>query len=245
MRPPLRRYRRDFDHSYAFGVFPTLELLLGRPQCVRQVLLYDPGKGRQGLDGLLASCRRHGIVARVCPHAIRRIAGRPFAAVGVFDKYDAPLDPRASHLVLHRPQQEGNLGTIIRTMVGFGLRDLVLIGPSPDVMAPEVIRSSMGAVFHLRHARLGSLDDYHRTAPDHHLACFMTDGAVPLEQLTLRPPFSLIFGSEGAGLPADVRCLGTTVCIRHGPTIDSLNLGVAVGIALHATAAAVSGGAPL
>ena len=32
----LKRYQKDFAHSYSFGVFPTLELLAYRPEHVAQ-----------------------------------------------------------------------------------------------------------------------------------------------------------------------------------------------------------------
>ena len=46
----------------------------------------------------------------------------------------------------------GNLGTIMRTMVGFGMEDLAIIRPGVDAYDPKVIRASMGSIFHLRFA---------------------------------------------------------------------------------------------
>jgi RNA methyltransferase, TrmH family len=46
-------------------------------------------------------------------------------------------------------------------------------------------------------------------------------------------PFALVFGSEPAGLSAEYRKVGTSVRIPHGGRIDSLNLPIAVGIALY------------
>jgi TrmH family RNA methyltransferase len=62
----------------------------------------------------------------------------------------------------------------------------------------------------------------------------MTDGERALGDVNWQPPLALVFGNEGAGLAPEVRVLGTSVRIPHSDRVDSLNLAVAVGIALHA-----------
>jgi len=44
----------------------------------------------------------------------------------------------------------------------------------------------------------------------------------------------LIFGNEGAGLPAEFSQLGQPVRIPHSNDIDSLNLSVAAAIGMYA-----------
>jgi len=61
----------------------------------------------------------------------------------------------------------------------------------------------------------------------------MTDGAQSLETIRLQSPFALVFGSEGAGLSDEYREIGTSVVIPQSKRIDSLNLSLAVGIALQ------------
>ena len=46
-------------------------------------------------------------------------------------------------------------------------------------------------------------------------------------------PFSLIFGNEATGLDDSFLEVGQSVLIRHSDRIDSLNLSMAVGIALY------------
>ncbi len=41
--PPLKRYQKEFEHSYTFGVYPTLELLDLRPGSVMDVLFHSQG----------------------------------------------------------------------------------------------------------------------------------------------------------------------------------------------------------
>jgi TrmH family RNA methyltransferase len=229
----LVRYRRSSPVSYAFGVYPTLEMLSVCPELAEAVLLDDPERGGDGVARLREFCCARGVPVQVAPRVIRRVSGRFFPAVGVFRKPSRPIAAGDNHVVLCRPQYRGNVGTIVRTMVGFGFGHLALVGEGADLMHPDVVRASMGAVFRLRWAQFGGLDEYFRAFPGHHLCCFDAAGTVPVDQFSPLHPFALVFGSEGDGLPAGAAALGTTVRIGHGPSIDSLNLGVAVGIALH------------
>lgn len=228
----LQRYRPSHDLSYTFGISPTLELLAVCPEQAEQVLLHD-GKGGPGVAKLRALCGACGVRIGVNPRGIRQVSARFFPAVGVFRKFSRPLRPAADHVLLFRPQFCGNVGTVVRTMVGFGVEDLAVVRPAPDLMSPDVVRGSMGAVFRLHWTEFDDLDAYRRAFAGHSLYCFTPNGDQPVERLVPRRPFALVFGSEGAGLPSAVRRAETTVRIGHRAAIDSLNLGVAVGIALH------------
>jgi len=228
-----QRYSKSCAYSYAFGISASIELLRWRPRWAREVLVLREDTGSTGVGQLVHLCEARGIPVRCCPHVIRRIAGREYPAVGVFTKYGLPIHSEANHLVLHQPRRTGNIGTTIRTMIGFGVTHLAVVGPGPEIASPEVVRASMGALFRLRWTRFETLAEYAGAFPEHRLYCFMTDGELCLEGLAPQPPFSLVFGSEGEGLPAIARRLGTTVQICHSRRIDSLNLGVAAGIALH------------
>ncbi len=234
--PRLTRYQSGLGYSYAFGVFPALELLRAQPNIVRQILLHDPQRGGKGIGKILKVCDAHGITTSICPRAIHRIAGRPHPVVAVFDKQHHTLRLHTNHVLLHEPSYEGNVGTIMRTMLGFGLRDLAVIGAGIDLQSPSVVRASMGAVFGLRFAVFSSMDGYLHAVGSRQLCMFTLDANLTLEQFTPRPPFTLAFGSEGAGLPNNLPASGTRVRIPHADTIDSLNLAVAAGIAMYRTA---------
>lgn len=46
--------------------------------------------------------------------------------IGVFEKYVTDLSWEESHIVLVNPGDSGNLGTILRTGLGFGFRDYAI-----------------------------------------------------------------------------------------------------------------------
>ncbi len=65
-----------------------------------------------------------------------------------------------NHIVLVNPSNSGNLGTIIRSMVGFGIYDLAIIKPAVDIFDLKTIRASMGAIFNIRFSYFDSFSDY-------------------------------------------------------------------------------------
>jgi TrmH family RNA methyltransferase len=233
MHLDLRSYKRRSTHSYALGVLPTLELLRHRAPDVLRVYLSVKGERNRGVAKIRALCERAGIDLRTSDAAVRRLAkAENCYAVGVFRKYRSRLREDGSHVVLVNPDNMGNLGTIARTMLGYGFRDLAIIEPAADVLDPRTVRASMGALFQLRCARFADFGAYWERHGAQAYA-FMTDGASSLDTAVFQEPCSLIFGNEGRGLPAEYARVGRSVRIEQASAIDSLNLAVAVGIALH------------
>ena len=234
----LRRYKKDFGHSYSFGVFPTLELLTHRPESVRLVVAHSKGSRSSGWEKLEAHCAAHAVPFVVDDRAVERLAHKGNVYVfGVFEKYDAPLSATADHLLLVQPSDHGNLGTIARTLLAFGTCDVALVAPAVDIFSPHVVRASMGATFALRFSYFGTFGAY-RTAfgSDRTLYPFMLGAPTPLGKVTFQRPYTLIFGPEGAGLPTEYAEVGVPVTIPQSPQVESLNLAVAVAVALYEAA---------
>ncbi|MBN1429877.1 MAG: TrmH family RNA methyltransferase [Anaerolineae bacterium] len=229
----LKSYKKEFDHAYSFGVFATLELLDARPEHLLKVVLASRGERNAGVARLREACVRHCIPVDVNDAVIERLSPKEsHLAIGVLRKYSACLDTDRNHLVLVNPGDMGNLGTIIRTMIGFGFTDLALIRPAVDIFDPRVIRASMGAVFRLTFEYFDHFDDY-RAAFGHNLYLLMTNGQAVIDQVVFESPFALVFGNESSGLADEFFTLGTSIVIPHNRQIDSLNLSVAAGIALY------------
>ncbi len=230
----LKRYKKDDLHSYSFGTFPTLELLTHRPEQARRVVAHSKGATSEGVRRIEARCRELGVPFEVNDRLVERLSHKGNVYVfAVFEKFAVPLAKSADHLLLVNPSDMGNLGTIARTMLGFGVRDLALVTPAADPFNPHVVRASMGAVFALRIQPFESLAAY-RALHRHRLYPFMLHGERRLDEVSFASPCTLVFGPEGAGLPECYREVGTSVTIPQSPLIESLNLAVAVGIALYA-----------
>ena len=229
----LKKYQKDFAYSYSFGVFPTVELLTHRPEQVVRVVAHSKGEKSSGLAKLKDLCAVYGVPFETNDRAVERLSHKGNVYVfGVFDKYDALPSAEANHLLLVNPSDNGNLGTIARTMLAFGVRDLALLEPAVDIFNPHVVRASMGATFALRFSYFSSLEAYQKTF-SRTLYPFMLDAAKLLGDVDFTAPYTLVFGPEGAGLPPEYKGVGKSVVIPQSPLVESLNLAVAVGVALY------------
>lgn len=237
--PSLEAYSRSLNYSYALGLFPASELMKKRPELARRLLVSTKAEGSEGLDALRALCMEHRVREEHADKILTRVSGKEncFAAV-VFDKFQSELNPSGNHLVLHHPSDKGNLGTMLRTALGFGYRDIAVIRPAADAFDPHVVRASMGAIFGLNLRYYDDFDAYRAEFPQHMLYPFMLDASVPLAEGVARKktPFSLIMGNEGSGLPPEFAACGQPVRIPHNNEIDSLNLSVAAAIGMYAFA---------
>ena len=126
----------------------------------------------------------------------------------------------------------GNLGTIIRTILGFGFHDLAIIEKAVDIFHPDVVRASMGALFQVRYSRFSSFQTYKESFP-RNLYLLTTDGDILLSEACFKPTFGLVFGPENAGLSQEYYNYGTTIRIPQNSKIDSFNLAVSVGVTLY------------
>ena len=231
--PKLEPYSRKLDYSYALGVFPALMLMEAQPQRALRLLLHPDGLKNEGVAKLREMCATRGVREEMAERVLRRESKKDncFAAL-VFEKFDSDLDPAACHAVLCQISDSGNLGTAMRSLLGFGIRDVALIRPCVDVFEPHALRASMGAFYKLRVHTYDSFADYRAAHPDRPLFPFMLDGAIPLNEAArgAKPPFSLVFGNEQTGLPPEFAQLGQSVMIPQSSEIDSLNLAVAVSV---------------
>lgn len=234
MLPKLKKYDKDFDFSYTYGIFPTLELLKKKKETVHEVILDPDSQDHEGIRDILKLCEDAGISVLFNRQLIEKLSVKENTyAIGVFSKYTSPLIAETDHLVLVNPSNMGNLGTIIRTMVGFKVYSLAMISPAVDIFSPMVIRSAMGAFFKINFEYFESIGDYFDKFRDNKMYSFFLDGDKEINQAKFEHPFSLIFGNEGAGLSEDIRGVSDTVYIKHEKDIDSLNLAVCAGIVLH------------
>lgn len=231
----IKSYKKSFDYSFTFGIFPTIELIQSKPDSVIKVLISSNYKSESNAD-IFEICKKYNIKTEINDKAINRISDKENNfVVGVFSKYECSLNVDSSHIVLVNPSNMGNMGTIIRTLTGFGLNDLAIISPGVDVFDPKVIRASMGSLFKINFKYFDSFDIYKKEFNNHKIYTFMLDGAKSLKDVTHSKDelFSLVFGNEATGLDSSFSNVGTSVFIKHTDRIDSLNLTIAAGIAMY------------
>ena len=192
--------------------------------------------GYTDADGIKALCTRSNIPIEVNNKLIGRLSDKENCyVVGVFKKYSCRLAEDKPHIVLVNPSNMGNLGTILRTIVGFGIYDIAIVLPGADIFHPKSVRASMGALFKLNFQLYDSFDDYRSEFNKHELFTFMINKENTQNIKNCPKPrlFSLVFGNEATGLDDSYLNVGTSVMIPQTADVDSLNLTIAVGIGVY------------
>jgi TrmH family RNA methyltransferase len=234
METKLRTYKKDLEYSYALGASPAIELLKNRPEdCFK--IVFSPSYTDN--DGNIKNlCGNYKIPCEENQKIINILSPKENCyVIGVFKKRIQIIDKNKSHVVLDNPSDMGNLGTIMRSCAGFGIENIAVIGNGADVYNPKVIRASMGAFFHVNIEYFKSIYDYIKIHGEREIYTFMLNADYNLSELTVDKNniYSLIFGNESSGLDYDIyKSIGKSVVIKHTDKIDSLNLPIAVSIAL-------------
>ena len=170
----VKAYKKDFEYSYTLGAFPTMELINSRPNQVMAV--YVSSKFESDLD-IMGICKEKGIPVIESDKTLNRISTKENCFVaGVFKKFEGTLEADKPHVLLVNVSDMGNLGTIIRTLVGLGIYDLGIVAPAADIFNPKVSRASMGAVFKMRFHVFDSFEEYEKLYGNHDMFPFMLDG---------------------------------------------------------------------
>ncbi len=130
-----------------------------------------------------------------------------------------------------------NLGAVVRSASGFGAHGVVIPERRSAGMTAAAWKTSAGAAARVPVARTVNLTRQLKTYAEAGLmiAGLAADGEVPLPGLDLADgPLVLVVGSEGHGLSRLVsETCDVRVSIPMASGLESLNAGVATGIALY------------
>jgi tRNA G18 (ribose-2'-O)-methylase SpoU len=250
---PLSQGRRPADPTQAvpgagrLGVFVAegdvvVARALGAGYRLRSVLVDATRR-----DPLPTEVPPDAVVYAASPAVLQRITGLGVhrGVLASFDRRPVPpagdvLTGARRVLVLERVSNPTNLGVILRTARGLGV-DAALLDPTcTDPLYRRVSRVAMGESYALPYAWLDRLPgglDVLQAAAFRLVALTPGPDAIDLAALRFRPEekVALLLGAEGPGLSqgslaaADVRA-----AIPMHAGVDSLNVGVAAGIACWA-----------
>ncbi|MCI5639742.1 MAG: TrmH family RNA methyltransferase [Lachnospiraceae bacterium] len=231
-----KRYRKEDAVSYALGITLTFELLRFQTDAVTRVFIHSEMKQGDTLNKLKRLCEEAGIEMIQTNKIFNVLSQKENCyVIGEFRKFQGTLQKEDSHIVLVNPSNAGNMGTIMRSALGFGLNQMAIIRPAVDAFDPKVVRASMGAIFSTDFVYFDSFAEYQAQFGERELYPFMLNAQKKLHDIQPSGTFSLIFGNEATGLPDEFLEVGTSVIIPHSHRIDSLNLPIAASIAMYET----------
>ena len=142
-------YKSDNIYTYGLGATVAMEYLLKKRDVVRAVILHPGFRSEETIAKIRDICGSDiPVSTEEKPFNILSKKDNCFVIV-VIEKKKVSLKD-GNHMVLVNPSNAGNMGTIMRSCLGFGVRDLAIIPPAVDHFDPKVIRASMGAAASVR-----------------------------------------------------------------------------------------------
>lgn len=230
----VKKYKRNSEYSYSLGTTLTFELLKARINDVTKVYLHPNFKQDETYDKLINICHKASIPYETTIKPFNILSDKENCyVIGEFKKYENHIIDD-NHIVLVNPSDAGNLGTIMRSALGFNVKNIAIINPAVDAFNPKCIRSSMGSIFSLHIEYFSSFNEYLQKYRHHDIYTLMLQAKESLAKIKMPTNyFSLVFGNEATGLDKEYLNIGTSVIIKHSSDIDSLNLPIALSITLY------------
>ncbi len=135
-------------------------------------------------------------------------------------------------LIVDGVSDPGNMGTLMRSAAAARVHSLVLTAGTVDIYNPKVVRSAMGAHFHLP-IRQYSWEGIAERVKDRVVFVADSGGGSPYHQIDWTQPSALIVCDEAHGPSLEAKRLAhVPVTIMMPGQIESLNVAIAASIIL-------------
>jgi TrmH family RNA methyltransferase len=224
------RFRQDEGLFVLEGVRLVEEALQAGWQ--PSLALYTPDLSPRGLE--IVHMLPSSIVEEVTPSVMKSASDTrtPQGLLTVVAHKDLPLpSPLDFVLVLDALRDPGNLGTILRTALAAGVQGVFLAPGSVDPFLPKVLRSAMGAHFHLPLRLLDWPVIATLLKPGFQIYLAEVAASLPYTQADFHSPVALVIGGEAEGASAEAQRLADVrIYIPMAPGVESLNAAVAAAI---------------
>lgn len=143
------------------------------------------------------------------------------------------LDLSGNIVITDGVSDPGNMGTIIRTCVACGVRQIIAVD-SVDCFSGKVLRASMGGVFKINIKKL-SREEAVKTVKSSVHTVYSLDMNGENIFNTEKPQglFALAVGSESRGLSQEFRNASKVISLPMAGQMESLNAAVSLSVALY------------
>lgn len=200
--------------------------------------LYDPERART--EGRLASLVERipnalPALPRAIKHASDTVTPQGIVAAARMPAPVESVDPAEPIvLVLDGLADPGNAGTLLRSALAAGVRAVLAPKGTVDLYSPKVVRSAMGAHFHLKLGTELSWQELQKLLGDgRRVAVAEAHADLPYHRFDWLPPSALIVGGEAHGPSGEaLRLASARVSIPLEGGVESLNAAVAGSVIL-------------
>ncbi|MBM7035190.1 TrmH family RNA methyltransferase [Vibrio ulleungensis] len=231
-----KKYREQFGHYLVEGEHLILELdkAAQSQSYLKNTILYVTEEYQEWVGQLkhsytittISKKSMAGLSDTKTPQGIIACVPLPTASES------QPLKKGERCIYLHEVQDPGNLGTILRSLAWFGQFRLLMSQNSVDPFNPKVVRSSMGAIFHLPIEQGVELEELNQRFKRFAYLDMQGD---KVNSSQFADYDCYLFGNEARGVPkqALADCNAQPFTIAGSGKIDSLNLASAVNICAY------------
>lgn len=157
--------------------------------------------------------------------------------IGVCKKPQLSLEftPRKV-LLLDHLQDPGNLGTLIRSAVSFGLEAIYLSPDCADPYGPKTIQSSQGALFHIPviSQDLSQTVETLKAGGVPVFGAALHQNSKELHDLAIPESFAIMIGNEGQGIRPELLEKCSQLVHIEMASFESLNAAIAGSILMYA-----------
>lgn len=138
---------------------------------------------------------------------------------------------QGSVLILDGVQDPGNLGTILRSSLAFGVENILSLKGTVSWTNEKVLRSSMGSIFALSIREEAEREDIEALKEEGYTLLGADMEGEDYLSVALPRKWALVIGSEGRGITEETRALiDSYVSIPMKGKMESLNAAVAASI---------------
>lgn len=125
----------------------------------------------------------------------------------------------------------GNMGTLLRTALAFGYKDIIVSHNSTSIYNEKVVQSSQGAIFKLNIIKgdastLKNLKDYEILSTE-------IKGSLSLKEVKHQKKIVLVLGNESRGVSKEILNISHQRIRIDIKDIESLNVAIAGAIAMY------------
>ncbi|HHX78769.1 MAG TPA: RNA methyltransferase [Acholeplasmataceae bacterium] len=220
----LKKYREEYRLFFVEGYHLVKEAR--KANILMEVLIVDEKDYLEGFNNLL-----------VTEEIIKKIANTvsPQNIIGICKIEEEKFEFGEKILVLDDLQDPGNLGTLVRTALGFGFTNIILSTNSIDIYNDKFLRATQGAFFKTN-IITGNLEEWILKLKEKGYYVIGTGliNSKDIEDVGFPKNIVLILGNEGSGIKKEILNICDVVAkISINEDLESLNVMVAGGILMY------------
>lgn len=225
---------RDREGLFIFEGVKLFEEALKRSVPLVSVIFTEKEKHLEELvpEGVRKICVSDGVYEKI---SSEKSPSGIFCVAKAIDKFHKIAtiynNINSSKIILNSLRDPGNLGTVIRTALAFGIDEIILSDDCADIYNEKTVRASMGCLFSQKITIcsdiIGTINTL-KGAGYRVYATALNEKSLSLEEIVCDRKTVFVIGNEGHGLPEDIINAATSSLIIPMPGgAESLNASVA------------------